>query len=276
MPLDAFLLALGSAVLHALWNLILGRERDTEAATAVALVTSVIVFAPVAIVLWDVDSGVWPYIAVTSSLQLLYFVLLAAAYTRADVSVVYPVARGLAPVIVLVVGIVALGVTLEPVQALGVCLVGGGVLLVRGLGRNARAEGIVFGLAVACCIAAYTLVDKPGVTHANPIVYLELGMVPASLGYIVLLLTVHRSGAARLRAATRPLPAAAGVLSFVAYALVLAALVRAPAAPVAAVRETSVLFAAALAAPLLGERVGWGRMVGAVLVVTGVVAIALG
>jgi drug/metabolite transporter (DMT)-like permease len=275
MPLDAFALALGSAFLHALWNLLLARERDPEAATAVALTAAVLVFAPIAALVWDADSGVWPFVAVTSVLQLLYFVLLSAAYDRAELSVVYPVARGLAPVLVLVIGVVGLGAGVGAPQAVGVCLVGFGVLLVRGLGGRRDAEGILFGVAVASCIASYTLVDKHGVEHASPIVYLELGMAPATLGYVGLMLA-RRRGAERLRAAVRPAPTAAGLLSFGAYALVLAALLRAPAAPVAAVRETSVLIAAALAAPMLGERVGRERLGGAALVVAGVALIALG
>ncbi len=278
MPLDAFALALGSAFLHALWNLILGRERDPEAATAVALVVSVVVFAPVAALRWDADSGVWPYVAVTSMLQLAYFGLLATAYRRAEVSVVYPVARGLAPVLVLVMGVTALGAGVGAAQSVGVCLVGLGILLVCDLGVE-RAEsaktGVAFGAAVAACIAAYTLVDNQGVEHADPIVYLELAMFPATVGFVGVLL-VSRRGAERLRAAARPLPASAGLLSFVAYALVLAALVRASAASVAAVRETSVLIAALLAAPLLGERVSRTRLAGAVLVVAGVALVALG
>ena len=235
MPLDAFVLALGSAFLHALWNLILGRERDPEAATAVALVTSVVLFAPVALWQFDADAGVWWYVAVSSMLQLVYFATLAAAYSRADVSVVYPIARGLAPVLVLVVGVTVLGIGASLPQAVGVCLVGVGVLLVRGLGSghaDGRGVGAAFGVAVASCIAAYTLVDKHGIEHASPVVYLELVMLPAAAGYIgILLLT--RSGPARVGAAARPLPALAGILSFVAYALVLAALSRAPAAAVA-------------------------------------------
>src|SRR4029078_11504035 len=104
MPLDAFALALGSAFLHALWNLILGRERDPEAATAIALVTSVVLFAPLAIWQFDADADVWPYIAVTSMRQFTCFAALAAAYRRADVSVFYPIALCLAPVIVILVG----------------------------------------------------------------------------------------------------------------------------------------------------------------------------
>ena len=262
MPLDACALALGSAFLHALWNLILGRERDPEAATAIALVVSVTVFAPVAVLRWDAISDVWPYIVVTSCLQLLYFGLLATAYRHADVSVVYPIARGLAPVLILVVGVTLLGTGVGAAQTVGVCLVGLGILLVRGLGSGAsRATGAAYGVAVAACIAAYTLVDKEGIEYADPIVYLELSMVPATIGYVGLLLATSR-GAERLRGAARPLPAAAGLLSFVAYALVLAALLLAPAASVAAMRETSVLIAALLAAPLLGERVGAGRLAG--------------
>jgi drug/metabolite transporter (DMT)-like permease len=277
VPLDAFALALGSAFLHALWNLILGRERDPEAATAIALVAAAVLFAPVALWRFDADAGVWPYIAVTSMLQLAYFAALATAYRHADVSVVYPIARGLAPVIVLLVGVTVLGAGASAGQAVGVCLVGLGVVLVRGLGGNdteARRLGAAWGVAVASCIAAYTLVDKHGIEHASPIVYLELGMVPAAIGYVgFLLVTEHGSG--RVRAAARPLPALAGLLSFVAYALVLAALSRASAASVASVRETSVLIAAFLAAPLAGERVGPGRLVGAALVVAGVASIAL-
>ncbi len=274
MPLDAFALALGSAFLHALWNLLLARERDPEAATAVALTVAVVVFAPVVAVVWDVESAVWPYVAVTSVLQLAYFVLLTTAYRRAELSVVYPIARGLAPVLVLLIGVVALGAGVGPAQALGVCLVGLGVLLVRGLGSRRDVEGILFGVAVASCIASYTLVDKHGIEYASPIVYLELGMTPATVGYLVLLLS-RPQGAARVRAAVGPAPAAAGLLSYGAYVLVLAALLRAPAAAVAAVRETSVLIAAALAAPILGERVGPVRLGGAVLVVAGVALIAL-
>jgi drug/metabolite transporter (DMT)-like permease len=278
MPLDAFLLALGSAFLHALWNLILGRERDPEAATAIALVAAVVLFAPVAVWRFDADSGVWPYVAVTSMLQLAYFAALATAYRHADVSVVYPVARGLAPVLVLLVGVTVLGAGVSAAQAVGVCLVGLGVVLVRGLGRaegDGRGAGAAWGVAVASCIAAYTLVDKHGIEHASPIVYLELGMLPATVGYVgFLLVTEH--GSERIHAAARLLPAAAGLLSFAAYALVLAALLRATAASVASVRETSVLIAAFLAAPLAGERVGRGRLAGAALVVGGVASIALG
>ena len=275
MPLAAFALALGSAFLHALWNILLAREQDPEPATAVAICASVVVFAPVALLVWDVDPRVWPFIAATSLLQLTYFALLATAYRHAELSFVYPIARGLAPVLVLVVGVVALGTGATAAQALGVCSVGVGVLLVRGGGGRQRdLAGGALGLAIASTIAAYTLVDKSGIRYADPIVYLELGMAPVAVGSLVLVALLP-SGTARLRSAVRPLPALAGVISFLAYVLVLAALQRASAASVAAVRESSVLIVAALAGSLLGERVGPLRVAGAALVVGGIALLVL-
>ena len=186
MSAAAFALALGAAFLHALWNILLARENDPEPATAVAICASVVVFAPVAAVVWDVDPRVWPFIAVTSALQLVYFALLATAYRRAELSFVYPIARGLAPVLVLLVGVVALGTGATTAQAVGVCLVGVGILLVRGLGGERDVTGGALALAIASSIAAYTLVDKSGIRYASPIVYLELGMAPVALGALLL------------------------------------------------------------------------------------------
>jgi drug/metabolite transporter (DMT)-like permease len=217
---------------------------------------------------------VWPFIVVTSMLQLLYFALLATAYTRAELSVVYPVARGTAPVLVLLVSVIALGVGASAAQAAGVCLVGIGVLLVRGFSARSDLVGTVFGLVIAGTIAAYTLVDKRGIEHAGPIPYLELAMVPAAFAYAGTVLA--RRGAAPLRRELRTATVVAGVISFGAYVLVLAALSRASAASVAAVRETSILIATALAAPLLHERVGRERLAGAAVVVGGVVLVTLG
>ncbi len=274
MPASAFALALGAAFLHAFWNLLLARASDTAAATAVALVASVVVFAPVTAVVWSAEASVWPFVVASSSLQLLYFALLAAAYGRAELSVVYPIARGLAPVLVLLVGAVALGAGASGMQAAGVLLVGLGVLLVRGFDGHADLAGTAFGLAIATTIATYTLVDKHGIEHAGPITYLELGLAPAALAYAGLF--VARRGAGAMRAELRIGPVVAGVVAFLAYVLVLAALERASAASVAAVRETSVVIATAAAVPFLRERVDAMRLVGAAAVVCGVALVSLG
>src|SRR5919198_850109 len=134
MPASALALALAAAFVHAFWNLVLAGARDVQAATAVALVCGSVAFAPVAAVFWHAESDVWPYLAVTSLLQLAYFVLLTAAYERADLSFVYPITRGSAPVLVLVAGVAVLGVGASAAQVGGILLVTGGVLLVRGIG----------------------------------------------------------------------------------------------------------------------------------------------
>jgi drug/metabolite transporter (DMT)-like permease len=268
VPLSAFLLALAAAVVHALWNLLLARARDPEAAGAVALLTAVVVFAPLVALQWEIEAEAWPYIAASSLLELVYFALLGAAYRRAEVSVVYPLARGLAPVLVLVVGVLALGADSSAAQAVGVVLVGLGVLLVRGVRRPAAASGVLFGLAIACSIAAYTLVDDEGIRFANAVTYLELTLLVPAIGYAAGIAAVKGSSA--LRAELGPASVVAGVGMWVAYGLVLAALARAEAAPVAAVRETSVVFASVGAGLFLHERVGPARLAGAVLVAAGV------
>ena len=263
MPAAALAFALGAAGFHALWNLLLARAPDTEAATAVALLTAEIVFAPLAVVVWRADAGVWPWLVGSGIFELAYFILLATAYRKAPLSVVYPVARGGAPVVVL---FATWSVGLH--QVAGVLLVAAGVLLVRGL-RHPDRTGLLFGAAIACCIAGYTVIDKHGIEHANPVTYLELSMIGPTLLYAG---AVAR--AKDVRAAVRPAPVAAGVATFVAYGLVLAALERAPAASVAAVRETSVVVAAALAAVVLKERVTPLRFAGACIVVAGVALLA--
>ena len=271
MPALALAFALAAAVLHAGWNLLLARAPDIESATAVALIVAELAFAPVAVVVWRVDRGVWPWLVASGLLEIAYFALLATAYRKAPLSVVYPIARGGAPVLVLLVGAVVLGHATSGRQVAAVLLVVAGILLVRGF-RAAPATGVLYGLAIASCIAAYTLVDNRGITYAGPIPYLELSMlVPAA---VYALAVLRAKGPAAVRAAVGPPAIAAGLATFGAYALVLAALQRASAASVSAVRETSVVIAAVLAVVVLKERVSARRFAGAVVVVAGVALLA--
>jgi drug/metabolite transporter (DMT)-like permease len=272
MPTSALALALAAACVHALWNILLARARDVEAATAVAVIVAEVVFLPAAIVLWHAHQAVLPFIVASAALQLVYFTLLPMAYRLAELSVVYPIARGTAPVLVLVVGVVALGHTTSAGQVVGVCLVGLGVLLVRGLGRT-PGRGVPLGLLIACVIAAYTLVDKEGVKHAGAVPYLELTMLGPCIVYSSAVARVK--GLRALRNAWGPATFVAGIATFGAYALVLLALQRAAAAPVAAVRETSVVIAALLARGVLRETVGAPRIAGAAAAAGGIALLSL-
>ena len=231
-----------------------------------ALTVAGLAATPVALWWWQVDAEAVPFLAASFVLQLAYFALLAAAYRRADLSVVYPLARGLAPVFVLAGAVVFTTATTSALQVAGVLLVALGVLLVRGLRRG---HGFGFGFVIALLIAAYTVVDKHGVAHASPIAYVWIITLLPGIAYAGVLAALR--GPDELRAALGPRAVAAGVASLVAYGLVLAALERAPAAPVAAVRESSVVIATVLAAVVLKERVTPWRLLGAVLVVAGVI-----
>ena len=272
MTTTALLLALAAAVVHALWNVLLARARDPQAATAVALLTAEVVFVVPALLVWHMDRAVWPYIIASGALQLVYFALLVTAYRLLPLSVVYPVSRGLAPVLVLLIGIVVLGHATSVGQVLGVCLVGAGILLVRGLRSSARA-GVAFGLVIACVIATYTLVDKRGVTHAAALSYLEISMLAPALLYASYV--ANAKGLSALRAEVNRSTIVAGIATFGAYCLVLLALQRAAAAPVAAVRETSVVLTALLAGRFLAEPVGGRRIAGAVVVACGIALVSL-
>lgn len=272
MPAEALGLTLAAALLHASWNVFLRGSDDVEARFAVVLGASLLLFAPVAAATWRVSWSVAPYVAVSALFEGLYFGLLVAAYQRRELSVVYPVARGSAPLLVLLGTAVVLGRHVSAVAAIGVCVIAVGVLLVRGITHGA--EGVLVALAIGCAIAGYTLVDKEGLHNAAALPYLELVLAP--VGLVAVPVVLARRGAQAVRAQLTPSTVAASVAAFTAYVLVLAALRLAPAPEVAAVRETSIVLAPLLAGAFLQEHVGPKRLAGAAVVAGGVALIALG
>jgi drug/metabolite transporter (DMT)-like permease len=219
----------------------------------------------------------------SAALELAYFVLLARAYGGGELGVIYPVARGSAPVVVLALAVIGLGKGVSWVAALGVGLVAAGVLLLaarREVRRETRPrtekvdkprQEVVFGLAIGLAIAGYTLVDSEGLDHADPLAYLSLVAALCAVLYCGALLATGQGG--QLLGALNPRTALTAAAVFGAYAMVLAALELAPAASVSAVRESSVVIAAVFAWLFLGEP---RRLGAAALVAAGVAAIALG
>jgi drug/metabolite transporter (DMT)-like permease len=275
VPAEAFLLAFAAAWMHGASNVFLGRRREPEAAIAVMLVIGVVAFAPLAALTWRIDSSAIPYIATSAALELGYFAFLAAAYRASEVSLVYPVARGAAPVLVLLGAVVFLGRGASAGQIVGVLAVAAGILFVRGVRVAAAtdARGFLLALVTAVFIAGYTLVDKDGLEHAGPIPYIELVLTGPALLYVLAIWRTRGLAALREEATVRL--GAVGVILFVTYVLVLLALRIAPAASVSAVRETSVVVASGIAALVGHERVGRARFAGAVLVAGGIALLAL-
>ena len=202
--------------------------------------------------------------------------LLATAYSVAAMGFVYPIARGSAPVLVLVAGAVVAGARVSLLAATGRASGGGGHRAgARRASRSGRPRDLALALSVGVCIAGYTLVDKHGIVHAAPIAYLEVVFGLTAIVYVLGgLARPRRPPPCAPRSAGRPV--LAGVGFFGAYALTLAALRLAPAASVAAVRESSVVMAAAV----LGDQRARGdraeRFAGAVAVVAGIALISLG
>jgi drug/metabolite transporter (DMT)-like permease len=262
------MLALGSAVLHAAWNLLLGRAKDVQAAAAATFLISIALALPFALVWWHADRSVWPYALASTVLESLYVVALATAYRRSDVSFVYPLTRGLAPILVLGFTVVRLGHRASPAEVAGVLLVAAGVVLVRGLGARGDAAALVWTATIAATIAAYTLVDRAGIQRAGALTYFVLTIAGPCLVYPPLV-----GGRAIRRALGWPV-AAAGIANLGSFTFGLLALRHGSAAAVLAVRSSSVVIATVLAGRLLAEQVSRTRLAGSVLVFAGIVLLA--
>jgi drug/metabolite transporter (DMT)-like permease len=274
VPISALLLALAAAVVHATWNLLLSDEKDTHSAAAVAMVVGTVVFAPLSLIGWRLESAALPYVASSGALELLYLALLATGYSVAAMSFIYPIARGSAPVLVLIASVVLLGVAASLPAAVGVVVVAVGIVLVRGLRVSGRPRDLALALSIGVCIASYTLVDKHGITHASSLAYLELVFGITATGYVAGVWRVR--GRAALQAAVSRSTVLAGIGFFGAYSLTLAALRLAPASSVSAVRESSVVMATVYLAITGREQVGAARLAGAIAVVVGIALISLG
>lgn len=299
MPPLAVGLVLAAAVLHAAWNALLKTSGD-PLRTAVRLqAIGTAILGPVALLAWLGPAGrpgvppeVLALIVVSSVLEAAYFVFLAAAYRRGDLSLVYPLARGSAPMLAVLVGLGLLGERLAPIGTAGVVLLLAGLLLTSRPWRVLRDAGagdrgaVGFALLTGAAIAAYSAVDRVGVRLVEPWLYGALlaaatsGMLVVTyaagrrLGLVGVAASVDRPERSGLR------DAAAGVMSLTAYLLVLVAYSIAPLAAVAPLRESAVVLASVWGVARLGEGAGGRertlRVGSAGLVLAGAVLLAVG
>jgi len=280
-------LLLAAALAHATWNALLkGRRGEPLAASAGLAATWAVLGAPLLLFFEPPAPEAYPYLAASIVVHLVYFSLLVAAYRVADLSVVYPIARGVPPLLVAGIGWAAAAERVPALGIGGVALVVGGVLTL-GFARapekadapdaeSRRRRGVLLALATAGFIAGYTVIDGLGARAARaPFGYwLWLTVIQGALFAAGAMLV----GGAEVRRAVwrrRGAGVIAGVLSAGGYAVALWAMTLAPLAFVSALRETSVVFAAAIGAYTLKEPFGRRRIVAALLVAAGVVAIQL-
>jgi drug/metabolite transporter (DMT)-like permease len=271
----AILLAvLAGALLHASWNALIKWEPDKLAASAAIAVGAGVVALPLALMNPVPLPASWPLIAFSSVIHVLYFVLVGYALRHADLGVAYPLTRGSAPAFTAIFAAVWLGEMLALSGWLAVGAIAAGVVtlsadaLVRG-GLTPRAAVLAF--TNAAVVVAYTLVDGVGARLAgNAVSYVSWMMAGTALLIVPIALIFYREQVAEKERGFWIRALFAGGLSIASYGIALWAMTRAPIGLVAALRETSVLFAAILGAIIFGERFGPKRWAALILIVIGI------
>lgn len=289
-----FVLVAGAAVLHVTWNVLLKTAGDPLRAAAVGMATAAAVISPIALVAWialgrpPIGTQTLVLSVISGALEALYFAFLAAAYRRGDLSLVYPLARGSAPLLAVLIGVVLLNERLGPVGYVGVAALLAGILALQRPWRYLRASGregssaAGFALLTGVTIASYSAVDRVGVRGTEPVLYAALITASCTV-FLWPYLWVYRRW--RAGAHARPLdplddqqarggadsdrPAAAGaapeqpfsnrragiggLLTLCAYTLILVAFTVAPLTAVAPLRESAIVLASGWGAFRLGE-----------------------
>lgn len=270
------LLVLLSALMHAGWNFVVKASADRFLDYTGLAVAGAVVAACVLPWLPLPAAASWPWLLATTFIHVGYYLLLMRAYQHADLSLAYPLMRGSAPVLVALAAPLA-GDTLTAGLWLGIALVAGGIALPVGVGirrGGIASSGLFYGFATAGVIALYTIVDGIGARlSGNAIAYtLWLFFLNA---WLVLGVAVWRRGRAALAHLRRRwlFSLLGSMLTMGSYGIVLWAMTIASIPAVAALRETSVIFAAILGAWLLKERMGRWRIAGALLVALGAASI---
>ncbi|MDQ3537718.1 MAG: EamA family transporter [Actinomycetota bacterium] len=266
----ATVLALASALLHAGWNLLVKRSQDRLVSVWAQFAIGALPFLPVLVLAGPPEPVTYPYILLSALLQGAYAVALAKAYGSGDLSVTYPVARGVSPLLATVGGVVLLGEPLPSLGYLGVLLTSAGLLWIAF--RGGRPRGLGWALTSGVLISGYTLSDAAGVrAGASTLRYTAALFVASALVLTAVVLTRRRPAA--IVAALRQTPGAHvlnAVCAATAYVFVLAALRLAPVAYVATLREVSVVFGVLGGWLLLREPFGGARTAGAVVVAGGI------
>jgi len=293
MPASALALVVLAGLIHAVWNIAAKKAGGDARFAAFTSMMGTVIWAPVAAWFgWDVLPGwgvvEWRFIAVSGVLHVLYYVILLRGYRKADLTVVYPVARGSGPLLSSLVAILLFHERITAFGLLGIAGVVAGVFLIAGGPALFRAahdparkamvhKGMAYGLATGVFIASYTVVDGYAVKllMMSPIL-LDYFSNFVRLGFLAPVVLRDRPAAAALWRSQWKYALVVALISPIGYVLVLFAMQVAPLSHVAPAREVSMLFAALIGGHLLGEGDRLLRIAGAACIAFGVMALALG
>jgi drug/metabolite transporter (DMT)-like permease len=270
-----FTIVLASAFAHAVMNCALKRQSDPLAATLMLAICGGMVATPLLMMTGTPGIEALPYLLASVLVHIFYWTYLGRAYATGEVSVVFPLARGVAPILTLGVAVLFIGETTSTGELALIAVIVAGIFLVMCSGvdgsRLWRQDTFANALIVAVTICLYTVIDGLGTRRTgNAAPYVV--MLYACNGWVLLIYGLARQRerlAAALDAGWRT-GVVTGTMSLAIYGVALWAMTRAPIPLVAALRETSVMFAAILAVLWLREPMRVGRMVGAGVIVAGV------
>ena len=274
------LLVLAAAMFHAIWNAFIKTGRDPLiSVTGIAVGSGLIAVLVLPFVGWP-DSGTMPWLIASVILHVAYMITLSQAYRYGDFSLAYPIARGAAPAMVVIVTVLFLDEKLESRQLISVLGVLFGIALfaLRRFGAVVSdLRSLSYALITAVLIAMYTLVDGLGVRVADQFLNYAAWMAAMETPLIVLYM-YHRRGAQGFQVLRDHAPRlmAGGIMAVAGYAIILWAMTQAPIALVAAFRETSIIIAALIGMFWFKEPSGWRRIAAACIIFASVVYLRLG
>lgn len=272
MSVSVIVLVLIAALFHAIWNGLIKSGKDPLMESMLLCVAWVAICVILIPVLPIPDSKSLPYIVTAVFIHLFYFLLLSKSYSMGDFGAVYPIVRGLPPLIVLLASVFFINEPLSLFGAFGAVLIGSGVLVLE-IGNKCRSMQLLsFAFATALMIAAYTVVDGLGArVSGNSTSYVVWITLLQSIIYIGIVFKARGKRECVKHICKKWKHGfAGGLMSFSAYAVVLWAMTQAPIPYVSALRETSVLFASGIAILFLGEPFRKSRLVSAALIFAGI------
>jgi drug/metabolite transporter (DMT)-like permease len=264
-----------SAIAHAMWNALVKSAGD-RMLTMVAIRTTGMTFGLIALPFVDWPSPEsWKWLAVTSVVMFAYYALLVRSYGIGDMSVVYPLARGLAPVLTTIAAFVVIGEALSATQVVAVAMISLGIMVLS-LGAGASRSAVGFALATGVVVATYSFFAGLGVRAAGTVLGFQACLeIVTGFGALCYGIVVRRAGVidyARRHGLIGFVAGAVSMLGFLAFLIAAASL---PLGPVSAVRETSVIFGAVIGTLILKEGFGLRRIAASASVVSGIVLLAL-
>ncbi len=273
MPLSVFALVVVAAAIHALWNVWL-KQSENRLLTLATMSVGWGIFGLLALpFVAPPGMDVWPYLLASIVIHIVYAMVLATSYKVGDLSVVYPIARGTGPLIVTLMAVFLLGEELGPLGMAAVALVILGVMLLGAKKSAGNYTALMISLTSGTMIGLYTLVDGlGGRMAASPHSYAAWLFMLQGPALATVVLIIDRSGFRGLAASNWPKDLVGGFISVLAYWIAIWAMSVAPLPLVAAVRESSVAFAALFGGLMLKERVNWPAVL---LILAGVLLIRL-